>query len=30
MVAEIDRNKDGMIDFEDFKKMMRDEIDEAP
>jgi len=30
MISEIDRNKDGMIDFDDFKKMMRDEIDEAP
>lgn len=30
MISEIDKNKDGMIDFDDFKTMMRNDIDEAP
>lgn len=30
MIAEIDKNKDGMIDYEDFKAMMQDDIEEAP
>lgn len=30
MISEIDQNKDGMIDFNDFKKMMQNDIDNAP
>lgn len=30
MISEIDTNKDGMIDFHDFKKMMQKDIDNAP
>ncbi|EAS04482.1 kinase domain protein (macronuclear) [Tetrahymena thermophila SB210] len=30
MIGEIDQNKDGMIDFNDFKKMMEKDIENAP